>query len=61
MRSLQIATNALFGIAARSFDPKLLAESRVDMFERLERLLPRVKTETETTYSLCLGLGCQSL
>lgn len=38
---LRIAAHALFGIAARSFDPKLLADS--DMFERLERLLPRVK------------------
>jgi hypothetical protein len=38
---LRIAAHALFGIATRSFDPKLVTDS--DLFERLERLLPRVK------------------
>ena len=38
---LRISAHALFGIAARGFDPKQIADS--DLFERLERLLPRVK------------------
>jgi HEAT repeat protein len=38
---LRVVAHSLFGIATRSFDPKLVTDS--DMFEHLERLLPRVK------------------
>ncbi len=38
---LRICSHALFGIGTRNYDPKLIDSS--DLFERLERLLPRVK------------------
>lgn len=38
---LRICSHALFGIGNRNYEPKLIDAS--DLFERLERLLPRVK------------------